>query len=1286
MRKLRTILLGTCAVLVCALAALPVWLLYTDAGAAWLWARTESALAGRLRAESVTGSLRGGLSLRGLRFTDESVDLRIERLSFVLDPDLFAPAINLDDLHAGEATVALRSKGEAADDAKALSPGDLLEALDLPVPLRIRNLRLERLAILAADESTLLALDSAALTATLADALRIERLDVESAGGRASLTAELGLDTSQRLRATLSVDASDSSLPLPGLLPRTADVSLEGTLANIGVTLAGRRPELHIAGSIRDVFDRPRFDLTATAPSLSLAGGGESALLAREVRLAASGHVDDYRANVTGLLESAVAAALETQAELGGDLGGLRVTRLALASPELDAELAGRLGWANGFDAAAELDLARLEPGRWLSFWPDGEALSGRGSLRFDGKRFDVDRLTLGYRETEVEGAGTVDIDEGVIDVKLGWTSMQWPLAPSEARLASPEATLELAGNASDWRLAGDVVLAATGLPSGRFSVEGRGSQQRADVAILDSQVLGGRIVGNVSVEREPGLHWSAQLETANLQVTPLVPALPGRISAKLEARGQAEPFELDVEIESAAGELRARPVSAAGTLRLRGESAAFDGLRLASGESTLTLDGRWPSAEGIGFTVDIETLSDFLPDSSGRVSGSGRLRAADPFPLLELTLAATELGWRDLSIESLELDNRPVAADAPYAMQLAVAELVAGTRRISTARATLDGSPSRHELRVELSSPAGSATVAAGGALTEPARPAQSGWDGRVSALELRSDDGTTLSLREPAALRLGRDELEFARGCLEDGDGGTLCVAGRWSSDTNYAASVELGSLPLDLLMAATGAELGFTQRLDGAVSLATGPAGRPSGTGRIDISEGVISNPFDERLSLRTRAGFAAFELESGRLLAAEVSLPFSDVAEIAGNFRVLDVARGTDSPISGQLSANVRNIGVAASIVPQVDEAAGRLDAEFSVDGTLGEPRFDGGLTLRDGLIAYDPLGFRLDDIQIESRILPGNRIELDSTFRAGEGRGRLRSSADYLQGLSGGFEVALTGKDLTLIDLDDLSVTVDPELDVGVRGDRVQLGGRIAVPRARLASVKFINTGVSESDDVVLVGETRGDESTEAVKTSLLEWYGSVLFELGDEVVIDVDVAEARLSGSATYEWQGPAMPQASGAFAVSGKFEAYGQLLEITEGIIRYPGVPANNPLLRIRAEREIFGNSQVRSAGVLVTGTALRPQLSVYTTPATNQNRALTLLATGSDFNFEQGVGAVDVGTYVAPNLYVGYGIGLFERENVISVRYDLGRGFGIKGTSGKRAGGVDISYTIQR
>ena len=155
---------------------------------------------------------------------------------------------------------------------------------------------------------------------------------------------------------------------------------------------------------------------------------------------------------------------------------------------------------------------------------------------------------------------------------------------------------------------------------------------------------------------------------------------------------------------------------------------------------------------------------------------------------------------------------------------------------------------------------------------------------------------------------------------------------------------------------------------------------------------------------------------------------------------------------------------------------------------------------------------------------------------------------------------------------------------------------------------------------------------------------------------------------------------------ATGRYGIVGEINAFGQRLSITEGSISFPDIPADNPHLDIRAVRQIYGNSEIRRAGVFVNGTLKRMVVEPYTDPMTTRERAQTLLITGSDFNMEQGVGAVDIGTYIAPRLFLSYGIGVFEDENVISLRYDLGRRWGVKVTSGQRTSGIDISYIIER
>jgi translocation and assembly module TamB len=113
---------------------------------------------------------------------------------------------------------------------------------------------------------------------------------------------------------------------------------------------------------------------------------------------------------------------------------------------------------------------------------------------------------------------------------------------------------------------------------------------------------------------------------------------------------------------------------------------------------------------------------------------------------------------------------------------------------------------------------------------------------------------------------------------------------------------------------------------------------------------------------------------------------------------------------------------------------------------------------------------------------------------------------------------------------------------------------------------------------------------------------------------------------------------------------------------------------------------RDIYGNTQIQTAGVMISGTAERPLIEAYTYPLTTRERAWALLITGQDFEYGQGVGAFDIGTYIAPRLYISYGVSLFDDANVVSARYDLRRGFGVKATSSQTENGLDISYTLTR
>jgi translocation and assembly module TamB len=72
---------------------------------------------------------------------------------------------------------------------------------------------------------------------------------------------------------------------------------------------------------------------------------------------------------------------------------------------------------------------------------------------------------------------------------------------------------------------------------------------------------------------------------------------------------------------------------------------------------------------------------------------------------------------------------------------------------------------------------------------------------------------------------------------------------------------------------------------------------------------------------------------------------------------------------------------------------------------------------------------------------------------------------------------------------------------------------------------------------------------------------------------------------------------------ATGSLDVGGRYTAYGRKLDITRGRLVWSNTAIADPLLDIRAEREVADVT----AGIDVTGRASNPQAEVWTDPATD-------------------------------------------------------------------------------
>jgi translocation and assembly module TamB len=236
--------------------------------------------------------------------------------------------------------------------------------------------------------------------------------------------------------------------------------------------------------------------------------------------------------------------------------------------------------------------------------------------------------------------------------------------------------------------------------------------------------------------------------------------------------------------------------------------------------------------------------------------------------------------------------------------------------------------------------------------------------------------------------------------------------------------------------------------------------------------------------------------------------------------------------------------------------------------------------------------------------------------------------------------------------------------------------------------------------VSVSEDVVVldpVDPTRSTPNTLDLDLALV---------MGE----DVDIDGFGLVGSLGGSLRARAVPgremRGTGALDVAGRYTAYGQRLQITRGRLLWSNTPVGDPLLDIRAEREV---GEV-TAGIRVEGRASAPRATVYSNPAKSESEALayltlgrplssltgdearqlgaakTALNTGTSLLASQlgarlglddagvvesralGGDVLSVGKYLSPKLYVGFGVSLLGTGQVLTLKYLLRKGFEIK------------------
>ncbi len=977
------------------------------------------------------------------------------------------------------------------------------------------------------------------------------------------------------------------------------------------------------------------------------------------------------------------------------------VARLDAHMDQLGASLSGRV------ELRAQLPIEAAGELRWGAL--DRAELQAHGDL--GGLAFSA--RTAGRYAVDLDGR--VDALARPLALAVRARSRE-ALVPDPARpdlAALHDATLDVAGTLEALRGELSAQLESAALGRNALTATATWTPGRLELGAVALRGEAGALAASGHVETRAGGGWALRAEASDFCPTGWAPALACRLGGTVTADGTLGPAGVLEAAGELAGELNGHPARIAGGVAMdAGGQWRLRDLRLASGTNTLTLDGSVGERLELEATLAVGRLADTIATAAGSGGGSFRVRGSPDDPQLAGTLELHGLAWNGLAAGSLALqaDWRGLA-QAGNSVRLALSDGRYGDIGGIALDATLTGAGAALGLALAARAADAALRLDCSGALAT-----DTGWRGQCRQAEFagpgaeapwRGDRAITLDWRRPDG------ELRIDPFCLRR-DAAALCSRAQVRLAPGRVGGVAIAGSAIPFAWLAPWLPEGL--RADGAFDIrvdadaAAGQSPRLAATASTGaMSLGVLAA--GEPLAVAVREARAELATD-GTGLRLGWTLALADGAAFDGEAR-LEPAGGA---LSGRMALERFDLAPYAMLAPGVVAAAGRLDGDIRLGGSLREPRLAGSLHLRDGMLGHERLPQPVEDVQLDVDFA-GTEARLAGRFATAAGAGELDGTARFA-GEGWSADLALRSDGLKLEPARDSELTVVPRLRVLLDPQRASISGEVFVPTADIRLDRLPASAVSVSPDAVIVGEEP--------KATPFDYDMTLAVRLGDAVRLRGRGVDARLEGALELRRNaGGRRLRASGEIRIpEGRYTAYGQDLEVTEGSIRFRG-PLDRPELRLTAIRRIEDeNIQV---GVRVRGDLRDPELSSYSRPAMEESRAMHYLLTGrapdaggnSDLavagmlmqlgaagaskltgnvlsgfgiqDFQLATREVEGGTevhlsgYLSPDLYLRYGVSTFDKVNTFRLRYRLHKSFFVEAVSGIE-NAVDFLYSFER
>lgn len=795
----------------------------------------------------------------------------------------------------------------------------------------------------------------------------------------------------------------------------------------------------------------------------------------------------------------------------------------------------------------------------------------------------------------------------------------------------------------------------------------------------------------------------------------------PGLISgqADLSFKQAAESLrEIKLRDLTLTGQLRERQFELSADVDMVNESLTIPKFNLQAGRSEIQLSGQLQPEIAAKWQINSPDLGDFMPDLSGELNASGDLAGKPSALRLQAEISGNDIVYTDIAIRRLQADaNIDLSGQNKGTLSLSADNIKLSGQPLNSLTVNINGQRDRHQLEAELKSALLNLRIAADGSLNELDK-----WQGEFSEFTVENPDAGRWQLTDKALINIAADAQTLPQHCWQAVQG-NICLQAANSAENGWQAAGEFAAIPIGLLENFYQDFAKLSGQLQGQFSLAADPAQNYTGSGQIALQQGEVQL-VGEGFRQATPVGINKLNLQyqldpQNSSLALMLAPDIAGVSPVDARMQTLPLKDFLLAPDTSQMSVQVQTAIEDLSQLnlthPAIEDLKGVFNADIDITGTLKKPQINAMLSLREAQVALTELGITVDKLNADISGDPQSGINF--VLQGASADSPFEIDGEFLLPDNGWqLAAAIKGDKVLLMNLPEAYVITSPDLQLEMTAETAKLRGKLTIPEARLEPTQF-NMAVSPSQDVVVINEPQPE-------ASVLQTDIDIVVSLGDNVQISAAGFQGNLTGDLAVSGDAGELLLADGEITLDdGSYVAYGRKLTVDNGKIRFSGGAIDNPDLDVKAVRKLTNVT----AGIHLTGPVDNPQATLFSTPSMSQDDILSYILIGRPLNeatsgdgamlasaatslgIQNGnalsdqiagtfgldtvsfvgespeTAAVQIGKYLSPRLYIGYGIGVLEPVSTVQLRYELSKIWTLQAESGTESG-VDLLYIYER